>query len=177
MKAMDPLPTAQAPSLGIVRSGLVTTDLAVVPLFGAASLAVLALFLSSAGIAAGGAYLLLGLRFLYSFPVFPAAARILCGLSLVAFASFLVFPTLALWGLFRSAWRRYRSWHRAAWSGSAARTEVPADTARAAESRRAALLRGARLSGLIFLGLVAAASVLMFALARGPFWHVWGWFV
>lgn len=174
---MDTVPTAPVPPLGLVRSGLVATDLAAVPLLAMAFLTVLTLALSSAGTAAGGVYLVLGLRFLYSFPVFPLAARILCGMSLFAFAALLAFPTLLLWDLLRSIRRRYWSWHRAAWSGDFARAETVPGTPYPEGGRRPALVRGVRLSALVFLGLFAASLALMFALARGPFWHVWGWFV
>jgi hypothetical protein len=166
--------TAQAPRRALVRSGLVMTDLVAVPLLGVGMAGVLGLALTSLAIAAGGVNFVLGLRFLDFFPVFPVVARILSGLSALAFAALLAITTLSLARLFRGAWRRFWSWHGSAWAGVFA-----APTANAAEhgQRAWAFVRLIRILGFVFLGLFAVTVSLMFALAAGPFWHVWGWFV
>jgi hypothetical protein len=166
--------SAEAPT-AFIRLALVTTDLAAVPLLACAFTALLAFALASLGIAAGGVNFVLGLRFLDYFPRFPAAARILSGLSLLAFAALLLACTLLLWHLFRAAWHRFWSWHRSAWQGTWVRLASISAAAGHAERTRA-YMRPVTLSGLIFLALLAVAFGLMLLLARGPFWHAWGWF-
>jgi len=166
--------SAQAPR-ALVRVALVTTDLVALPLLGFCFAVVLALALASLGIAAGGVNFLLGLRFLDYFPVFPVVARILSGLSMLAFGALLLVSTLPLWHLYRTAWQRFWSWHGSAWAGVFAARAADGGTRGHRESARA-FMRLIRLFGLIFLGMFAAAFALMMLLARGPFWHAWGWF-
>ena len=164
----------QAPRI-LVRSGLVMTDLVTVPLLGLGCAGLLCLALGSLGIAAGGLNFLLGLRFLDYFPIFPVVPRILSGFSLLAFAAFMLVATLPLWRLFRATWQRYWSWHGSAWAGIfTARGAVGGATGVGDKPRRFVRLIG--LLGIVFLCLFAVSVSLMFLLAAGPFWHVWGWF-
>ena len=150
-------------------------DLAAIPLLACAFAVVLGFALASLGSAAGGINFVLGLRFLDFFPAFPPVAKVLSGTSLLAFAAFLAVSALLFWRLFRTAWQRFWSWQRAAWSGIFIKlAAVPAGPDRAAGLR--AFVRPLVLSGYVFLGLLAATCALMFVLARGPFWHVWRWF-
>jgi hypothetical protein len=166
--------SAQAPR-ALVRVALVTTDLVALPLLGFCFAVVLALALASLGIAAGGVNFLLGLRFLDYFPIFPVVPRILSGFSLLAFAAFMLVATLPLWRLFRATWQRYWSWHGSAWAGIfTARGAVGGATGVGDKPRRFVRLIG--LLGIVFLCLFAVSVSLMFLLAAGPFWHVWGWF-
>jgi hypothetical protein len=173
--------SARAPRT-LIRSGLVMTDLAALPLLALGFAGVAGLALAALGIAAGGLNFLLGLRFLDFFPVFPVAARILSGFTLLAFAALLFASALPLWNLYRAAWRRFWSWHGSAWAGVfAVRTARTADSA--ADSAATGLGKGARASmrliviaGLLFLGLLAVTFALMMLQARGPFWHAWRWF-
>jgi hypothetical protein len=160
----------------LVRSALVMTDLVALPLLCIGFATAMGFALASVGIAAGGINFLFGLRFLDFFPVFPAAARVLSALSLLAFAALLLVLALLLWKLSRAGWQRFWSWHGSAWAG--------VFFARASAGRAISHGRRVRgfaglisLFGIVFLGLLAAAFGLMMALARGPFWHVWRWFV
>jgi hypothetical protein len=166
---------AQAP-WAVVRAGLATVDLAAVPALVSGFVVVLALGLSALAVAAGGINFVLGLRLMNFFPVFPAAARILSGLSLLAFAALLATATFMLLRLVRAAWRGYWEWHGAAWRGSAA---LPAagQTPPPALAKVRGLLKPLVASAVVFAALLAAGFGLMMALARGPFWHTWGWFV
>jgi hypothetical protein len=159
----------------LIRLALVTTDLAAVPLLLSAFAAVLAFALAALGIAAGGVNFVLGLRFLDFFPNFPAVARILSGFSLLAFAALLLASTLLALHIVRAAWNRFWSWHRSAWQGAWVRLAAIA-AASGHGTRTRAFLRPIKLSGVIFIALVAVAFALMMLLARGPFWHAWGWF-
>jgi hypothetical protein len=166
--------SARAPRT-LIRSGLVMTDFVAMPLLALGFAGVAGLALAALGIAAGGLNFLLGLRFLDFFPIFPVAARILSGFTLLAFAALLCVSALPLWNLYRTAWQRFWSWHGSAWAGVfAARTADGAATGPGEGAR--ASMRRIVISGLVFLGLLAVACSLMFLLARGPFWHVWGWF-
>ena len=165
---------ARAPR-ALIRVALVTTDLVALPLLGFGFAVVLGLALASLGIAAGGVNFLLGPRFLNYFPVFPVAARILSGLSMLAFAALLMVSTLSFWHLHRAAWQRFWSWHGSAWAGMFAGRTADGGTTGRGERARAFMLP-IKLFGLIFLGLFAVAFSLMLLLARGPFWHVWHWF-
>ena len=166
--------SAQAPRT-LIRSALVMTDLVALPLLALGFAGVLGLALASLGIAAGGFNFLLGLRYLDFFPIFPVAARLLSGFSLLAFAAFLLVSTLPLWNLYRAAWQRFWSWHGSAWAGVFAARSADGGAKGHGERARASV-RLIRLSGLVFLGLFAATFALMMLLARGPFWHVWRWF-
>jgi hypothetical protein len=166
---------AQAP-WAAVRAGLVTTDLAAVPALVSGFIVVLALGLSALAVAAGGANFVLGLRFLDYFPTFPAVARILGGFILLAFAALLAVAALMLLRLVRAAWRGYWGWHGAAWRGTAALPAAGQAPPRAPAKVRG-LLKPLVASAVVFAALLAAGTGLMTALARGPFWHVWGWFV
>jgi len=164
--------SAQAPR-ALVRIALVTTDIGVVPLLAAGFLFVAALALLALAAAGGGVILGFGLRFMELFPTFPVGARVLTALSLVALAAVLASCVLLLWHVFRRGWLGYWSWHGAAWQGSfGARTGdgwMPSGTLRV-------LARPLWLSGIAFLVLFIAGFVLMTSIARGPFWHAWGWF-
>jgi len=159
----------------LIRLALVTTDLAAVPLLLSAFAAVLAFALAALGIAAGGVNFVLGLRFLDYFPKFPTAARILSGFSLLAFAALLLVCTLLALHIVRAAWNRFWSWHQSAWQGAWVRLAAIA-AAPGHVMRTRAFLRPITLSGMIFIVLLAVAFGLMMLLARGPFWHTWGWF-
>ena len=136
----------------------------------------LGLALASLGIAAGGFNFLLGLRYLDFFPIFPVAARLLSGFSLLAFAAFLLVSTLPLWNLYRAAWQRFWSWQGSAWEGVFVARSAGGGTPGHGERAKSSVRR-IRFAGLIFLGLFTATFALMMLLARGPFWHVWHWFV
>lgn len=167
--------TAAAPK-ALIRSALVMMDLGAVPLLGSTFLAILTLSLGTVAIAAAGANFILGLRSFDFFPEFPVAARILAGMSLLAFAAFLLVLMLLLWHLFRALWRRYWGWHGSAWRGIfLERTALPTGTGH--DEQLPARIRLLKRSGLVFLSVLAAALAVMFLLARGPFWHVWRWFV
>ena len=165
----------QAPR-ALIRTGLVTIDLAAVPFLASVFTALLAFSASAIVIAAGGVTLVLNLFPLDVFPVFPNGARILTGLSLVAFAALLLASTLLVWRLFGAVWHRFQNWHSSSWQGHLGRL---ANVPRASGHGKGvpALLRAVRLSGLVFLGLFTASFALMMLLARGEFWHAWRWFI
>jgi hypothetical protein len=165
----------QAPK-ALIRVALAATDLAALPLLGVGFASVAGLAFAAVGLAAGGINFVLGLRFLDFFPVFPIAARILSGFSLFAFTALLIVSTLPLWQLYRTTWQRYWSWHSSAWTGVFLARFAGGGTTGHKERTRASVRR-IRLAGLIFIGLFAATFALMMLLARGPFWHVWHWFV
>ena len=170
------LSSAEQAPRALIRTGLVTMDLAAVPLLASASAGLVAFFAGAIATAAGGASLVLDLFPLDVFPVFPDGARILTGLSLVAFAALLFASTLLLWRLSWAVWHRFWDWHRSSWQGHWVRL---ANVTKASGQAKGApaLLRAVRLSGLVFLGLFTAAFAVMMLLARGEFWHAWGWFV
>ena len=160
----------------LIRSGLVTTDLLAVPLLAVGFALVLGFGAAALGSVASGIYVFSGSGILYAFPEFPLLARILTGLSLLAFSTVLGVATVLLWQLFRAAWLGFWGWHTAAWQGASGVGAVAGTGARLGKSW-AAFLGRLRLYGLVFLGLFAVALAVMFLLAHGPFWHVWGWFV
>lgn len=166
---------AQVP-WAVVRAGLVTVDLAAVPALVSGFIVVLALGLSALAVGAGGANFVLGLRLLDYFPAFPAAARILSGLSLLACAALLVIAALMLLRLVRAVWRGYWGWHGAAWSAAAA-LHAGGQTPPRPLLKVRGLLKPLVASAVVFGALLAAGFGLMMALAGGPFWHAWGWFV
>jgi hypothetical protein len=175
MKRDVPSPAAAQVPWAVVRAGLLTVDLAAAPALVSGFAVVLVLGLSALAVAAGGVNFVLGLRLMSYFPVFPAAARILVGLSLLALAALLATGTLVLLRLARVAWQGYWEWHGAAWKGIAARPAAGQAPPRAPAKLRG-MLKTLAASAVVFAALLAAGFGLMMALARGPFWHVWGWF-
>jgi len=159
----------------LVRSGLALADLVALPVLAFAFLTVLGTALASLGIVAGGINFVLGLPYLDFFPVFPPPARILSGVSLLAFSALLIAAVLLLWHLFRAAWKRFWSWHGSAWQGNSARLFV---ISRAPAGGIVAHVYKPliALTALVFLGLLVISFTLMMILARGPFWHAWHWF-
>ena len=170
---MDTASSAPIGPRALIRSGLVTTDIVAVPLLTMAFGLVVCFAAASVASAAGGLYLILPLGLPPYFPEFPVTARILTGLSLLAFAAALAVCALFLWQLFRSAWLAFWTWHNAAWQSL-----LPRDSQRSAGigSAWGAFRVRIRLSGWVFLGLLAISFAVMMLLAGGPFWHVWGWF-
>ncbi len=169
MNRVDSLHTAPA---ALYRSGLALADLLALPILSLGSLVVLGAALASLGVAAGGVNFVLGLPYLDFFPVFPPIARILSGLSLLAFSALLIVSMLLLWRLFRAVWKHFWSWHRSAWQGAEARLFVIS----AVSGRAKGFAPLVKVSGLVFLALLTVSFVLMMLLARGPFWHAWRWF-
>lgn len=159
----------------LFRSGMALVDLVILPLLALAFLTVLGMALASLGIAAGGINFVLGLAYLPFFPTFPAPARVLTGLSLLAFSVFLISLLLLLWHYVRKLWNHFWSWHRSAWQGTFVKLQVlpgSSDRARGAHPYMPFL----KLSALVFAGLFALSFTLMMLLAAGPFWHAWLWF-
>jgi hypothetical protein len=164
----------------LVRTALVVIDVGVALAGALGVLTAVSLGLASLGVAAYGVSCGLGLGILDFFPRFPVAARILTGLSLLAFAALLFLSALLLAGVLRRLWRGFRGWHGSVWAAGSAEAGGTPDNA-AAPARRAARTSGilrltARVS-VAFAVLLTAAVTVMMILARGPFWHVWGWFV
>jgi hypothetical protein len=158
----------------LLRSGLALADIVALPLLALAFLVVLGTSLASVAIAAGGLNFVLGLHYLDYFPTFPVAARILCGLSLLAFSALMATAVLQLWHPFRAAWTHYWTWHRSAWQGTyvTPRAVIGAP----ASAGTGTSLRPLKLSALVFGVLFSVSFVVMMLLARGPFWHTWHWF-
>jgi hypothetical protein len=171
---MDRNDSLSAPK-ALFRSGLALADLAALPLLAFGFLVILGTALASLGIAAGGVNFVLGLRYLDFFPTFPPAARVLSGLSLLAFSALLVAAALPLWHFYRAIWKSFWSWHRSAWQGAFVKLSVVpgASGGEKGAHRYRPLIT---LCGSIFLGLLALSVTLMLVLARGPFWHAWHWF-
>jgi hypothetical protein len=159
----------------LFRSGLALTDLVALPLLAFGFLVVLGTALAALGVAAGGVNFVLGLHYLDFFPTFPPPARILSGLSLLAFSALLISTALLLWHFFRTAWRQFWRWHRSVWRGTFARLFTISGAPGSAEGARR-YVRLIEICGLVFLGLFAVSLTLMLVLARGPFWHAWHWF-
>jgi hypothetical protein len=164
-------PESRSPFLPLIRCALLTIDAAAFPLLCTAAITVFAIALASLGIAAGGLNFLLGLHYLDYFPTFPLAARILCGLSLLAFAAVLLITALPLWRIFRSLGERFWSWHMSAWRGEAPVAAVKGKTP------MEGVTRVLWITSAVFVGIFLIAFALMMILAGGPFWHVWSWFV
>lgn len=160
---------------GIIRSGVTLVDLVALPLLALAFCVVLVPACAVVAAAAGGVNFVLGLRSLDFFPVFPVAARLLCGLSLLAFAALMAGAAVLLWQLFRTTWTRYAAWHRSAWQGSpAALPNVVA--APGMTAGMGGTIRFTGMSALVFGVIFTVSFVVMMILAGGPFWHAWRWF-
>jgi hypothetical protein len=162
---------ARAAPLALLRSGLALADLVALPVIGAAFLVVLGTALASLGIAAGGINFILGLGYLNFFPTFPPVARILSGLSLLAFSALMIASARLLWRFFSDGWKRFWSWHHSSWAGTFEKPAAPVPGL--ATSGLAAI----KLSGLVFVCLLAVSFAMMMLMAGGPFWHAWRWFV
>lgn len=162
----------------LLRSGLALADIVALPLLTLAFLVVLGMALASIAIAAGGVNFVLGLHYLDYFPTFPVAARLLCGMSLLAFSALVVASALLLWRLVRAAWTQYWNWHTSAWQGTSVtlRAVVGARTGAKHGATLIRLIRLIRLAGLVFVVVLTVSFVVMMILAGGPFWHAWHWF-
>jgi hypothetical protein len=159
----------------LLRSGLALADAVALPLLAFAFLVVLGTSLASVAIAAGGFNFVLGLHYLDYFPTFPVTARLLCGLSLLAFSALMVAAALLLWRLFRTAWTQYWTWHQSAWQGTYLTLRAAVGTPGAAKVT-AGSIRLIKLSALVFVVVFSLSFVVMMILAGGPFWHAWHWF-
>jgi hypothetical protein len=177
MNTSDPLigTAVRAAPMALVRSGLAMVDLVALPLLASAFLVVLGIALASLGIAAGGINFILGLRFLDFFPTFPWPARLLSGLTLLAFSALMMAAALLLAGFFRESWKRFWSWHRSTWQGTFEKPDGARVPGHATGGRND--LAAVKLSGLVFVCLLAMSFALMMLMAGGPFWHAWRWFV
>jgi hypothetical protein len=166
--------TGAAPApRAFIRTALLILDLGVAPVAAFVFGSLLAFAAAVPVAAAGGVVIALGIKLIDVFPVWPAGARILTGASVVAFAAVLGAAVVLAWTYVRPAWQRFAGWHAAAWRGEWTRlAEVKVRAA-----NRAPVLRWISGTGLAFLALFALAFALMMLLARGPFWHAWGWFV
>jgi hypothetical protein len=160
---------------GLIASALALANLVAVPLLAFAFLIVAGISIASLGVAAAGINYVLGLPYLNFFPEFPPVARILSGLSLLAFAALLTTSTLLIWRIFKAIWKRFWSWSRSAWQGTF--TKLLAFSQEAGDGKSLSVYwLPIRVSALVFLGLFAISFILMMFLAAGPFWHTWHWF-
>jgi hypothetical protein len=169
--------TAQVP-VAFIRSAVITADIPVLLVF--AFLFGSLLSFTAAGVAAAGAGIVLALalptpfvRLAEVLPVFPVGARVLTGLSVIALGALLFSATILAWRFVLAAWRGFAAWHRATWQGTWTRLADLSVTWPTASTA----WWWVRATGIVFAALFAASFTLMMALARGPFWHSWGWFV
>jgi len=160
---------------GLISSGLALANLVAVPLLAFAFLIVAGTSIAALGVAAAGINFVLGLPYLNFFPEFPPVARIMSGLSLLAFAALLATLVLPIWHIFKATWKHFWSWSRSAWQGTFTKLQAISQGAGDAKSLSDYLLP-IRVSALVFLGLFVISFVLMMLLAAGPFWHTWHWF-
>jgi hypothetical protein len=159
----------------LLRSGLALADVVALPLLAFAFLVVLGTALASVAIAAGGLNFVLGLHYLDYFPTFPVTARLLCGLSLLAFSALMVAAAFLLWRMFRTAWAQYWTWHQSAWQGTDVTLRAVIGAPGSAKVT-AGSIRYIKLSAFVFVVVFSLSFVVMMILAGGPFWHAWHWF-